>query len=257
MLNNRKEQVMSLRDRNKGTLTTTGAEKPSIKGSLRKASSGAVARPDGSALKAVEKVAARNGIVGRANIGLIVDATASRSAQWEEAQKVQRNMFDIIGAMSLRLMHYGGNELTDHGWQDDADEVAARMAQVQCNGGQTQFIDGFRRFLADGPNDNPAKSIIMIGDSYEEEDPTPIANALKEKGIAVYAFHKGGDTLAEEEFRKIAEITGGAFAKFGPDMPLKDLCEGVALKTSGGASALNRLQNAAARQLLLGGPSQG
>ena len=56
-------------------------------------------------------------------------------------------------------------------------------------------------------------------------------------------------------FRRLAEETGGKFARFGEDLPLGALCEGVALLTAGGDQAVKRLGNKKVRQLLLTGPS--
>jgi len=82
-----------------------------------------------------------------------------------------------------------------------------------------------------------------------------IAAQLKDKGIKVFSFIKGDDWTAQSIFQRIAEITGGRFAKFGDALPLADLCEGVALLTSGGKKALRRLKNEKAR-LLLSAPSK-
>jgi hypothetical protein len=82
-----------------------------------------------------------------------------------------------------------------------------------------------------------------------------IAAQLKDKGIKVFSFIEGDDWTAQSIFQRIAEITGGRFAKFGDALPLADLCEGVALLTSGGKKALRRLKNEKAR-LLLSAPSK-
>lgn len=242
---------MSLRNVNKGKLTTTPDNRPSAKGSLRKAASGQIARPDGKGLAAVRKASMHMTNSGAANIGIIIDATGSRRGNWEEAQSIQRDMFREIARMRLRLVHYGGHKVTDHGWKDDAEEVANIMAEVSCAMGGTQILESFERFL-DSDSAHDTGSVIMIGDSFEEEDPDEMARRLKDRGIPVYAFHEGDNADAAMQFQKIAEITGGKFAKFGPDMPLSDLCKGVALMTYGGESALSRLENAAARQLLSG-----
>jgi hypothetical protein len=252
---------MSLRGRmNKGSLVQTETPTADAKGSLRRASSGGVAKPTGRGLAAVEKVSKRANVSGRGNIGFLIDATASRSSTWEEAQSIQSKMFESVtgmGSMGMRLVHFGGNQLSANDWTKDTKEMASKMADVSCRGGQTQIIDGFNAFLSDADSEK-ANSIILIGDSYEESeyDIEETANRLKDKGIKVFAFHEGDDHWGEAEnaFKKFAEITGGTFAKFGADMPLQDLCEGVALLTVGGQSALNRLKNAGARQLLLSGP---
>ena len=53
-------------------------------------------------------------------------------------------------------------------------------------------------------------------------------------------------------FRNFAEVTDGKFARFGDDLPLADLCQGVALLASGGKKALRQLGNKKVQRLLLG-----
>lgn len=249
---------MSLRDKLKTGLVTTGtvAATPSgsLSGALRRADSIAVAKPTGRGLEAVKKADARlPGMASSGYVGVLIDATASRDPTWTQTQEIQASMFEKVtsyGAMTLRLVHFGGNEITDLGWKKDSRAVASHMAEVSCVTGNTQILASLRLFL-DG--EKTAKSIILIGDAFEENmDSIPeLAAALRAQGTKIYAFHEGYDDRAKQAFRALAEQTGGAFAKFGPDMPLQDLCEGVALVSIGGASALERLENAKVKTLLL------
>jgi len=70
----------------------------------------------------------------------------------------------------------------------------------------------------------------------------------------MFSFIEGDGLTANAVFKKLTYDTGWKFARFGADLPLGDLCEGVALLTSGGTKALRRLKNEKAR-LLLAGPS--
>lgn len=194
-----------------------------------------------------------------ARIGLIIDATASRENTWERAQVIQDRMFTNVAGLrclSLRLIHFGGNELTDHGWQDSPRALAARMAGVRCKSGMTQILPALEAFL-DVPEE-PASAIILIGDAFEEDsdEADHIARLLAQKNIRVFSFLEGDHGTAEIVFKRLAAATCGKFARFGSDLPLADLCEGVALLTSGGAKAVKRLRNAKARQLLLAGPAK-
>lgn len=207
--------------------------------------------------RARERFAARK---RPARIGFLVDATGSRFDTWENAQCTQARMFRLAGqlrALSLRLVHYGGGQLIDHGWMDSPRDVAAAMASVRCEQGLTQILQGLCAFQHDAP-ESRADAIILIGDCFEEDasQAQQVALALKQAGIRVFCFLEGPDWTAERVFRRIAEITGGKFAKFGSELPLPDLCQGVALLTAGGPKALKRLENKRARQLLLTGPSR-
>lgn len=193
----------------------------------------------------------------RVRIGFIVDATASRDAAWEQAQTVQGRMFQAVaglGRVSLRLVHFGGSALTDHGWSEDTSRLAARMAAVRCRQGLTQVLPALRAFVDDGEK---ADAVILVGDAFEEEpdEALLLCQALRMRGIKVFAFFEGDLQAAEDQFRLIAETTGGRFARLGDDLPLADLCEGVALLAAGGENAVRRLTNERARQLLLTGPT--
>ena len=130
------------------------------------------------------------------------------------------------------------------------------MAAVRCRAGLTQIIPGLEAFIDDAP-ENRAGAIILIGDSFEEDSAVAAITAtlLRNRDIKVFSFVEGDDWTAHSVFRNLAAITGGKFAKFGDDLPLSDLCEGVALMTSGGEKALTQLKNDKVR-LLLTGPSK-
>lgn len=195
----------------------------------------------------------------RVRIGFIVDATASRDAAWEQAQTVQGRMFQSVGGLgrvSLRLVHFGGGDLTDHGWSEDTRQLAARMAAVRCRQGLTQVLPALRVFLDDGEK---VDAVILVGDAFEEEpaDALLLCHALRIRGIRVFAFFEGDLHAAEDQFRLIADMTGGRFARLGDDLPLAELCEGVALLAAGGEKAVRRLGSERARRLLLSGPADG
>jgi hypothetical protein len=194
-----------------------------------------------------------------ARIGLIVDATGSRYQTWEQAQVIQARMFretEKLNALSLRLVHFGGMALRDHGWMTDPHAVAARMAGVHCESGSTRIVPALRLFAAEG-EESRAGAIILIGDCFEEsaKDAYEAARALKRAGIRVFSFLEGNDWTAQDVFRRLAAETGGAFARFGESLPLGALCEGVALLTAGGEKAVKRLAHEKVRRLLLTGPS--
>lgn len=193
-----------------------------------------------------------------ARIGFVIDATGSREDTWEQAQGIQAQMFRAVAglpALHLRLVHFGGGEVRDHGWMDRPRDVATAMARVKCVTGLTQILPALRTFLFGTAEERP-HALILIGDFFEEDmgEVAPLGAALKAAGIKVFSFLEGDDWTAETAFRQLATTTGGRFAKFGTDLPLADLCEGAALLAAGGEKAVARLGNKRVRQLLLTGP---
>lgn len=193
-------------------------------------------------------------------LGFIVDATGSREATWQRAQTVQAEMFRAaadIRALHLRLLHFGGGELSDHGWIARPQQVAAVMGRVRCHAGQTLILPALEAFLADDTEER-ASAVILIGDAFEEDEAEIewIAAALRREGIRIFSFLEGGSRKAERVFRRLSAETGGAFAMFGAALPLGDLCTGVALLAAGGSAALKRLPHPGVRQLLLAAPAK-
>ena len=205
--------------------------------------------------RAIDRYKERAALKRGVRIGFLIDATASREHTWEQAQTIQAKMFHSasgLTALKLRLVYFGGNRITKHGWNDNERGVAAHMAAVRCSAGLTQIIEGLEAFIDEKP-ENRAGAIILIGDCFEEDSAIAAKTAalLKAKNIKVFSFIEGEDWTAHSVFKNLATITGGKFAKFGDDLPLDDLCEGVALMTYGGEKALTRLKNDKVRQLLL------
>jgi hypothetical protein len=194
----------------------------------------------------------------KTRIGFVIDATASRAQTWVAAQKIQAQMFRAvsgIGPMALRLVHFGGYGVTEHGWVSSSQQLAIAMNRVECVNGTTQFIPALSAFLAD---DEPADAIIVIGDMFEEsaEEMSMTAQALKAAGVRVFTFLEGDDEIAASVLQRLAATTGGRFARFGSELPLSDLCEGVSLLAAGGDQAVKRLKNEKVKRLLLAGPSE-
>ena len=106
-------------------------------------------------------------------------------------------------------------------------------------------------FLDEGPE---VDAIILVGDSCEEEMDVAVATELKRRGIRMFCFLEGRYGYAVEIFGWLAYQTGGKFAHFGDELPLADLCEGVALLAAGGEKALARSKNEEVKRLLLAEP---
>lgn len=190
-------------------------------------------------------------------IGFLIDATASRAHTWAQAQKIQAQMFSAVsstGPLALRLVHFGGGAVIDHGWMDSPRAISKAMNKVECVTGLTQYLPALRAFLDGG--DRP-DAIILIGDMFEEDscEISGIAQVLSDAGVKIFSFLEGENKNAASIFHLLSFHTGGTYARFGTDLPLRDLCEGVALLTAGGEKAVKRLGNKKIEKLLLTGTS--
>jgi hypothetical protein len=189
-------------------------------------------------------------------LAFVIDNTASRFLMWRKVQEIQRRMVHEtrqFGRLSLRVIHFGGNEVSAYPemWTESADEIAAYMDGISCCVGGTMIVPAIDRLL----NSEPLPSaIVLIGDSCEEsfEQVRACARNLGRQSIPVFSFfdtvgwptswrdglmHQPTDTQAEGLWI-LARESGGAFALFGDKLDLSSLMIGTAAYVAGGAPAL-------------------
>jgi hypothetical protein len=174
---------------------------------------------------------------GRSRLVFAVDATASRSAAWGAAKKLQDKLFAAVpGELDVALAVHGGNKLhTFTPFTANAMELRKLAATVRCRAGHTRLLDILARSLNTG-----ASVMVYIGDVFEESERKALhlASLLKRNKTRVIVLHDrtGQDFDGGEVFRAIAEITGGAVLPFDHSSleRLGELLEAVAVLAVGG-----------------------
>jgi hypothetical protein len=210
----------------------------------------------------------------RAGGGLIfgIDLTASREESLREARIATAAMFDVLRSiaadrLAVKLVYYRGQECRASGWEHDPAVLRRAMEKLSCKAGATQITEVLRLALAEK---KPLSGVVFIGDVIEEErdELAEIAERLGERNIPLFVFHDygGRDVQAVEaagpEFEYLAELTGGAYCRFGAGAAaaLRELLSTVAAFSAGGIEAVKqvpRISTPEARQLrtrLLLGP---
>lgn len=198
-----------------------------------------------------------------ANIGFIIDATASRQHTWDTAREIQDKLFSDVDKeknLSSRLVYYRGiKKPEDTGWRSNAGSIADMMQGVKCESGKTQIVDSLSLYTNDRKK---ANIVVLIGDCFEEEkeDAYEKAREMKKQGTRIFVFHENrsdllGDsgTSAEEQryieqmqhaekvFRTLAEITGGTFQRFDRKSSLEGLFGAAKSFALFGAEGLKKL----------------
>lgn len=188
-----------------------------------------------------------------------IDATASRQPTWETAKRLQGNMFratESLGGLQAQLCYYRGlTEFHACGWLGDTGALLAEMERVSCLGGHTQI----GRVLAHAQAETrrqTVNAVVFIGDAMEEnaDHLCQLAGELGLLGLPVFTFQEGGDIGAQQVFRQISQLSGGAYCPFNEHSAdlLADLLAAVAVYAAGGYRALqdfSRQKPAAVRQL--------
>ena len=177
-----------------------------------------------------------------------LDATMSRQPTWDMACALQADMFReaaALGSLDIRLVYYRGlNECRATGWISDSAQLAKLMGKIDCQGGNTQIgkvlSEARREAVASG-----VRAVVFVGDAMEEAIDGLCAKAgeLGLLKVPVFMFQEGQNAVAEQAFREIARLTGGAWCRFDPGAAaqLRELLRAAAAYAAGGREALLRL----------------
>jgi hypothetical protein len=185
---------------------------------------------------------------GRARLIFALDATMSRQPTWDMACKLQADMFreaGSLGSLDIRLIYYRGfDECRATSWISDSAKLARLMSKIDCRGGDTQIgrvLSAVRREATA----SRVRAVVFVGDAMEEkiDDLCAKAGELGMLKVPVFLFQEGDDADAEQAFREIARLTGGAWCRFDPGAAaqLRELLRAAAAYAAGGREALERL----------------
>jgi len=194
----------------------------------------------------------------RGRLVFALDATLSRQPTWDLACALQADMFReaaAIGSLDIRLVYYRGfDECRASGWISSSEQLARLMGKIDCRGGHTQI----GRVLADARReavDAGVRAVVFVGDAMEEQADELCAKAgeLGMLKVPVFVFQEGADPVAEQTFREIARLSGGAWCRFDPGAAaqLREFLRAAAAYAAGGRAALQRLASAGGGAALL------
>jgi hypothetical protein len=181
----------------------------------------------------------------RGRLVFALDATMSRQPTWDMACALQADMFReaaALGSLDIRLVYYRGlHECRASAWISDSAQLAKLMARIDCRGGNTQIgkvlSEARREATASG-----VRAVVFVGDAMEEAVDQLCAKAgeLGMLKVPVFMFQEGHDPAAEQAFREIARLTGGAWCRFDPGAAaqLRELLRAAAAYAAGGREAL-------------------
>src|SRR6266852_5366629 len=107
----------------------------------------------------------------RGRLIFALDATMSRQPTWDQACKLQAEMFReaaAVGGLNIQLVYYRGlAECRASSWIAEPDRLSALMSGIDCRGGHTQIA----KVLAHARRENESGKVavlVFIGDAMEE-----------------------------------------------------------------------------------------
>jgi len=146
---------------------------------------------------------------GSGRLIFALDATMSRQPTWDEACRLQADMFReaaATGGLAIQLIYYRGlGECRASPWIVEAQRLGALMSRIDCRGGHTQI----GKVLAHARRESDiakVAALVFIGDAMEErlDDLCAKAGELGLCSVAAFMFQEGYDPVCEQAFREIA-----------------------------------------------------
>ena len=222
-----------------------GDVSPAKKASSGKADALPSASEDIAAFVAKARAMSPHAAGAKGRLVFALDATMSRQPTWDMACALQADMFReaaALGSLDIRLVYYRGlNECRASGWISDTAQLAKLMGRIDCRGGNTQIgkvLSEVRREAVA----SAVRAVVFVGDAMEERVDELCAKAgeLGLLKVPVFMFQEGHDDVAEQAFREIARLTGGAWCRFDPGAAaqLRELLRAAAAYAAGGREAL-------------------
>lgn len=182
---------------------------------------------------------------GRGRLIFAMDATMSRQPSWDAALQTQAEMFreaGRIGGLDVQLIYFRGfGECRASKWVSDANSLARLMTTVDCRGGNTQIAKVLKHIQKEAQS-RAVNAVVYVGDCMEEniDKICQQAGEIGLLGVRMFIFQEGHDVVAQNAFREIARLTGGAYSRFdsGSADHLRELLSAVAVYAAGGRAAL-------------------
>ena len=200
------------------------------------------------------------GEADRARSGRLIfalDATMSRQPTWDRAMTIQSAMFDAVGlagGLSVQLVFFRGfGECRASKWVINSEALRDLMQGIVCRGGHTQIAKVLNHASRETTKAK-VSALVFICDALEESIDylCQKAGELGLKGIRCFFFQEGHDVTAENGFREMAQLSGGAYFRLGPDSAreLAKLLGAIAIYARGGMKALSNSNRHEAHLLL-------
>jgi hypothetical protein len=187
-------------------------------------------------------------------IAIVIDATQSRKATWDNAAQLQAEMFSEaakLGGLEMQVIYFrGADEVGASAWTSDARELQQMMTSIRCQSGHTKYARAFDRVRREHAR-QPINAVVVIGDALEET-PATLFDAVTGLGVPFFCFQERTDPEVRRAFQEVARLTKGAYCTFdtGAIAQLRDLLRAVAAFATGGLTALSDLRSEGARKLL-------
>jgi hypothetical protein len=129
-------------------------------------------------------------------------------------RELQTELFQQLGSNNLELRVTAFLDGCRHTtpWSRSPIDAGGSTTYWHCYQGQTRYAEAFSFTSGE---DDPVDAIVMFGDRFDDNlaDTLGFADALRQRGTRIYAFHVGRNSRGRDAYRQLAERTGGVFVQ--------------------------------------------
>jgi hypothetical protein len=183
---------------------------------------------------------------------------------WDRIRTIQTDMF-AVGPVHIKFAYFGREGALQTrpyiatSWVADADDMAGIMDRGRAGcvcGCYIQIGDILEQALQE-TRQGSVQAVVIVGDHFHGslDDAVAKAKQLRAAGTRLFLLQQGRSGPAEDAFRILAEVTGGAYFQFNPHVErvaerLPGMLEAVAHFAIGGTAALEARDDESAVLLL-------
>jgi hypothetical protein len=195
---------------------------------------------------------------------LALAAEADDRFIWDRIRTIQTDMF-AVGPVHIKFAYFGREGALQTrpyiatSWVADADDMAGIMDRGRAGcvcGCYIQIGDILKQALQE-TRQGSVQAVVIVGDHFHGslDDAVATAKQLRAAGTRLFLLQQGRSGPAEDAFRILAEVTGGAYFQFNPHIErvaerLPGMLEAVTHFAIGGMAALEARDDESAVLLL-------
>ena len=194
-------------------------------------------------------------------------ANHGRSAGWDRAKVLQRQMFDaaVGSGLEMKFAFYGSDDaagvrrcrITTR-WITHPDDMAGLMDRAECNCGCYVYIRDALGQAVKENEDRPMRALIIVGDAFHDDadgldEAAMSANRLRRVGTKLFLLQQGDDPITARRLQYLAKVSGGAYFRFDPrtqEQQFSEICEAISAYATGGEEAVKATGRQAATLVL-------
>jgi hypothetical protein len=188
---------------------------------------------------------------------LLALANHGRSAGWEHAKVLQRQMYEVAsGGLEMKFAFFGPDNAKGvrhctitSAWISNPDKMAALMDRAECKCGCYIHIHNLLQQAVKENAARPMRAVVIVGDAFHDDEDglteaALAANQLRRQGTRIFLIQQGDDPHTARKLKYLQRVSGAAYFKFDPktqQQQFAEMLKAVSAYSAGGEEAVKAI----------------